>query len=189
MRRGLTLIEIVLVLALLVVIGAISIPFLQGSFSTAALYSGGDLLRGAWAKARLTAMQSGQPHAFRYELLGSRFQIAAMGAIGLPESNVLEPELLEEASTDNTIVSLSKNRLPNGVTFKGGDVSSSNQMLAMMPGAGEGPWSAPIMFFPDGTTSDASVLLTNDNQVTVRVTLRGLTGVASITDVESEGTP
>lgn len=189
MRRGLTLVEILLVLTLLVIISAIAIPTLQGSFSRASLYSGGDLLRGAWAKARLAAMQSGQTQAFRYELNGSRFQIAAMGAIGMPENNELAPVDPEETPDESGRVSLSQNKLPNGVIFSGGDVSSSNQILAMLPDVGEGPWSPPIMFYPDGTTSDASLLLSNDRQAVVRVTLRGLTGVASIVDVETEEVP
>ncbi len=189
MRRGLTLIEILLVLALLVIISAIAIPTLQGSFSRASLHSGGDVLRGAWAKARLAAMQSGQTHAFRYELNGERFQIATLGAMSLPENNQLVPVDPEETPNESGRVSLSQNQLPSGVTFIGGDVSSSNQLLAMQPDVGEGPWSSPILFYPDGTTSDASLLLSNDREVTIRVTLRGLTGVASIVDVETEVTP
>jgi prepilin-type N-terminal cleavage/methylation domain-containing protein len=187
--RGLTLIEILLVLALLVIISAIAIPTLLGSFSRASLYSGGDLLRGAWAKARLAAMQSGQTHAFRYELNGSRFQIASIGALGLPENNELAPVDPEETPDQSGRVRLAENKLPSGIVFLGGDISSSNQILAMQPDVGQGPWSPPIMFYPDGTTSDASLLLSNDRQVTVRVTLRGLTGVASIVDVETEVTP
>jgi hypothetical protein len=178
------------VLALLVIISAIAIPTLQGSFSRASLYSGGDLLRGAWAKARLAAMQSGQTHVFRYELNnGSRFQIAPLGAMNLPENNQLEPVDPEETPDESGRLSLAENQLPSGVIFSGGNVSSSNQILAMQPDVGEGLWSPPIMFHPDGTTSDASLLLSNDREVTVRVTLRGLTGVASIVDVETEVTP
>jgi prepilin-type N-terminal cleavage/methylation domain-containing protein len=189
LRRGLTLVEVMLALALLVVISAISLPMLEGSFSRASLYSGADLLRGAWAKARLTAMQSGQTHAFRYELSGGRFQIAALGDMALPENNEIVPVQPDAAPDDNVRVSLSQNQLPSGIVFSGGDVSSSNQMLAMQPDLGQGPWSPPILFYPDGTTSDASLLLSNENLVTVRVTLRGLTGVASIVDVETEVLP
>jgi prepilin-type N-terminal cleavage/methylation domain-containing protein len=189
LRRGLTLIEIILVLAILVVIGAIAIPTLQGSFTRASLHSSGDLLRGAFAKARLSAMQSGDTHAFRYELYGSRFQIAPLGAMALPENNQLVPVAEEDAPEDKVLVSLTDNRLPNGIVFAGGNVSSSNQIMALQPDSGEGPWSPPILFRPDGTTSDASLLLSTDKQVMIRVTLRGLTGVASIVDVEGEVTP
>jgi hypothetical protein len=50
-------------------------------------------------------------------------------------------------------------------------------------------WSPPILFKPDGTTSDASVVLQNDRGETIRVTLRGLTGIASASEVGSEAVP
>jgi prepilin-type N-terminal cleavage/methylation domain-containing protein len=189
LHHGLTLVEVVLVLALLVVISAISIPLLEGSLSRAALHSGGDLLRGAWAKARLAAMQSGQMYVFRFEPGGSRFQIVTLGTLGAPEGNELAP-LDPDAKSDATgIVRLSQNRLPDGIIFTGGDVSSSAQVLATLPTAADGPWSQPILFHPNGTTSDASVLLANDRQTTIRVTLRGLTGVSHAADVDSEAAP
>jgi prepilin-type N-terminal cleavage/methylation domain-containing protein len=192
LRRGFTLVEVVLVLALLVIISAIALPVLVGSFSRASLYGGADLLRGAWARARLTAMQSGQTHVFRYEPDGRRYQITALGDIGLPENNQVvlanPDEEVEEDEQDERISRL-QDRLPDGIIFFGGDISSSNQLLAMQPDVGQGPWSPPILFYPDGTTSDASLLLSNENDVKVRVTLRGLTGVASIVDVEDEVVP
>jgi prepilin-type N-terminal cleavage/methylation domain-containing protein len=189
LRPGLTLVEVVLVLALLVVISAISIPLLAGTFSRAALYGGGDLLRGAWAKARLAAMQSGETHAFRFEPNGSRFQIVKLDSLGAPAASELAPEDPETKPEATEFVRLSQNRLPGGVIFSGGDISSSAQVLATLPMTTEGPWSQPILFNPDGTTSDASLLLKNDRQITIRVTLRGLTGISQTTDVDNEASP
>ena len=183
---GLTLVEVILVLALLVVIGAVSAPLLQGSLSRAGLHSAGDLVRGAWAKGRLAAMQNGQTCVFRYEPGGGRFQIFALNQIGMPETNDLAPDdpATEHAAVD--MLRLSENRLPDGVVFAGGDVAASNQLVALLPAAAAGPWSEPILFNPDGTTSDASVLLTNSHLTTIRVTLRGLTGISNAIDVASE---
>jgi hypothetical protein len=36
----------------------------------------------------------------------------------------------------------------------------------------------PILFFPDGAASQATVVLQNDRSQYVRLTIRGLTGVA-----------
>jgi len=188
-QRGLTLVEVILVLTLLVVIGAVSAPLLEGSFSRAELHGAGDLLRGAWAKARLAAMQTGQTCVFRFEPNGSRFQIVALNQLGLPEANELQPDdpNIEHKAVD--MLRLSRSRLPDGVVFAAGDVSTSSQLMATLPGAAEGPWSAPVLFHPDGTTSDASVLLSNEQQTTIRVTLRGLTGISNTTDVASEALP
>jgi prepilin-type N-terminal cleavage/methylation domain-containing protein len=189
LHRGLTLVEVLLVLALLVVISAISIPLLEGSFSRAALYGAGDLLRGAWAKARLAAMQSGQTHAFRYEPMGSRFQIVALNSLGDPAQNELFLDDGESKPESAEFVRLSQNRLPEGVIFHSGNVASSAQTLATLPTALESSWSQPILFYPNGTTSDATLLLANSQEVTIRVTLRGLTGISQTVEAEIEATP
>lgn len=49
-------------------------------------------------------------------------------------------------------------------------------------------WSAPIFFFPDGSTSTAAVLLQNDNNRCVEVRLRGLTGGTSVMEVQNTET-
>ena len=46
-RGGLTLIELLIVLALLVVVAAVSVPYMDGAFSRAHLSAGGDMLRDA----------------------------------------------------------------------------------------------------------------------------------------------
>jgi prepilin-type N-terminal cleavage/methylation domain-containing protein len=185
-RNGLTLVEVILVLALLVVIGAISVPLLEGSFSRAGLHSAGDTLRGAWAKARLAAMLSGQTCVFRFEPNGSRFQIVTLDQLGLPETSELQPDDPNAQHEAADMLRLPRSRLPDGVVFAAGDVAASSQLTATLPGATDGPWSNPILFYPDGTTSDASVLLSNSRQTTIRVTLRGLTGISNTTDLASE---
>jgi prepilin-type N-terminal cleavage/methylation domain-containing protein len=189
LHRGLTLVEVLLVLALLVVIGAVSAPLLEGSFSRAGLNSAGDVLRGAWAKARLAAMQSGQTYVFRFEPGGPRFQIVALNDLGLPETSEMAPDAPDVQYKAVDMLRLPQARLPDGVIFSTADVATSNQLLATIPGAVEGPWSNPILFHPDGTTSDASLVLSNARQTTIRVTLRGLTGVSNTTDVGTEVMP
>jgi len=183
--RGLTLVEVCLVLALLVVIGAVSAPLLEGSFSRAGLNSGSDILRGAWARARLGAMESGQTCVFRYEANGGRFQIITLGEIGLPEGEALAPDTGDDHDASDRL-RLSENRLPDGVRFAAGDVSASSQVMATLGTTAAGAWSAPILFHPDGTTSDASILLANSEQQTIRVTLRGLTGISNTGEVSRE---
>jgi len=186
-RGGLTLIEVCLVLALLVVIAAFATPIIEGTISHAALTSGGDLMRGAWARARLDAMQTGQIHAFRYEPNGSRFQVVPFEKLSLPESNDLAPDDKDAVHKPSDMLRLGRSRLPDVVTFTAGNTQTSSKLSAFMGNSGEGPWSQPILFNPDGTTSDATVVLTNDNEQSLRITLRGLTGIASASEVDIEG--
>jgi prepilin-type N-terminal cleavage/methylation domain-containing protein len=185
-RRGLTLVEICLVLALLVVIASFAIPLLGGAVERRSLMSGGGLLQAGFTRARLAAMQSGQTYVVRFEPKGSRFQVLSLEQLQLPESQEMQSEDEDAEYTPYDILRFFKTRLPSGVIFAHSDVSNSNLLTATMGAAGDGPWSAPIIFRPDGTTSDASVLLTNEPGQTVRVTLRGLTGTSIASEVGKE---
>ncbi len=138
------------------------------------------------ARARLAAMDSGQTHVFRFEPRASRFQIIMLDQLGMPGSEMIAPEdpTAEHSSAD--MLRLAQNRLPNGVIFAAGDISDSSQVLATLGTAAQSAWSAPILFHPDGTTTDASVVLSNESLQTVRVTLRGLTGIANTSDIGRE---
>jgi prepilin-type N-terminal cleavage/methylation domain-containing protein len=187
-HHGLTLVEVLLVLALLVVISAVAVPVLEGSFSRAGLQHGGDLLRAAWSRARLAAMESGETCAFRYEHRGSRYQIATLASLGTADSQL--PAETENAEYDpSDLARLSRDRLPEGVVFADGNVAASSQVAATLGPAATGGWSMPILFFADGTSSDATVLLANDDQQTLRVTLRGLTGLSSTGEIGTEAAP
>ena len=45
--------------------------------------------------------------------------------------------------------------------------------------------ASPILFYPDGTTSDARLILTNEQQRYVVVKLRSLTGIARVSQLLS----
>jgi Tfp pilus assembly protein FimT len=186
MRSGLTLVEVCLVLALLVIISAVAFPLMEGTFSRAGLESGAELVRGAWARARLAAMDSGQTHVFRFEPRASRFQIVTLDQLGMPDSEMITPEDPNAEHAVADMLRLPQSRLPDGVVFAAGDISDSSQVLATLGTATQSAWSAPILFHPDGTTSDASIVLANAEQNTVRITLRGLTGIANKSAVGRE---
>jgi Tfp pilus assembly protein FimT len=188
-EAGLTLVEVCLVLAILVAIAAITAPAMQGTFSRTALTGGGAIVREAFAKGRLTAVQTGKTQVFRFEPKGARFQLVELDSLALPENSDLPPEDKDADHSPSDMLRLSLNRLPDKVIFAAGDASASNQVAALFGSAKENVWSQPVLFNPDGTTSDASVLLQNDRGQTIRVTLRGLTGIASASDVGREAAP
>jgi prepilin-type N-terminal cleavage/methylation domain-containing protein len=187
--NGLTLIEVVLVLSLLVIISAVSMPYLNGAFSRAHLSSASEIVRDAWTRGRLTAMQAGQQQVFRFQMKGDQFQLVPLDQLSLPEAaNVRGPNADEERSASD-ILRLSQNRLPENVIFAAGDVATSSQVAALLGTSDDSTWSPPVLFNPDGTTSDATVVLQNDRGETIRVTLRGLTGVTSASEVGKEAVP
>jgi type II secretory pathway pseudopilin PulG len=182
--RAFTLVEVLLVLVLLVMIGAISVPVMTGSFEREKVMNAGDVVRSAWSKARLTAMETGQPHVFRCELKAGRFHVVSMAEYiasgGAPPAG----EATAEDEPGSPVLDFT--RLPTGVVFASGEFAPTPQLSAMT-GAGADPaWSEPIVFQPDGTCSDATLLLANENNYTVRVTLRGIMATARIADIGVE---
>lgn len=186
-RPALTLVEVLLVLALLVVASAVSIPLLGASVDRARLIHGGDLLRASWAKARLSAMQAGDTYAFRFEPKGSRYQIALLSAISAGGASDVSSLPAGPASgeeyTEADILRLARDQLPEGVIFDSAQLASDSQQGT--PSTSD--WSPPILFYPDGATADAVVLLANSRGLSLRVTLRGLTGVSRVGDVGKGG--
>ena len=89
---------------------------------------------------------------------------------------------------------LGAKQLPEGIRFFLGDAEQdarSEQVAADLQAspdaAGGGTWSAPVLFYSDGTTSTAEVILINDRNDAIRISLRGLTGIATVSDVFSTG--
>jgi prepilin-type N-terminal cleavage/methylation domain-containing protein len=189
-RSGLTLIEMILVLAVLVAAAAIALPALHGPMSDQRLRKAGDLVLAQWARARLTAMKTGQMQVFRYEIGTDLYQVQPR----LDESFFLEGSadasqlmapnmLLQNPNRDgrDSLLGVAGQRLPSGVTFftgrtemdsRVGQLQNEDPSIAMA-----GSMVQPIIFYPDGTTTQARIVLTNE-RFFVELKLRGLTGIS-----------
>ena len=149
-------------------------------------------MRAAWGKARLAAMRSGEPYVFRYEPKGSRYQIVLLSAITAEDAD--DVNTLRARGRRGRRVCRGRHAAavaepaPEEIVFASGEVAAVPQMAATAA-TSEGGWSAPIVFYPDGTTVDAAVLLANSAGLTLRVTLRGLTGISRTSEIGSEATP
>jgi prepilin-type N-terminal cleavage/methylation domain-containing protein len=65
---------------------------------------------------------------------------------------------------------------------QGATLNPSMGSASAAPDSG-GQWSEPVMFYPDGTTSNAVVSVTLENIGQVLVKIRGLTGETDVTEV------
>ncbi len=194
-----TLLELMLVLGLLVMIGAMSMPALRRPFEYHRLRQGGEVVRVEWNKARIKAMKTGQMQMFRYTANAHDYQVlpyfsqqdwletdaahaTGSGSAGGNQELVAATQASDQAAS-------SPRQLPEGVVFVQGEVetdSRSYEVQRQMQGAGTagGLDSAPVLFYPDGTTSDARVVLTNQYQeLFVVVSLRSLTGIAKVSNL------
>lgn len=170
-RAGYTLVEVLLVAALLVVVAAIAAPVLLGANERAQVRQAADKLRTSWAKARLDAIARGEPLYFQCTLGTPDFAIRNFGRATEAAEVAAEPE---PAAPDETL---------GEVVFTQLSVVDPATNLATVVDAETGGTPPVVLFFPDGATSDAEALLTTSDGYQVQVKLRGLTGAAEVSDV------
>ncbi|MEM6328748.1 MAG: prepilin-type N-terminal cleavage/methylation domain-containing protein [Planctomycetota bacterium] len=182
---GFTLVEVLLVLALLVVVAAIAAPRLMGSLAASRLDAAASELRTAWAKARLDAAAAGETLKFQ-----CRIQ-TGWGCVGKAADATLAVEDNDGSSTRPVTPSEENAGAADGGAIEWQGVVYRTLVAASQPGdppvgeaVADGELSAAVLFRPDGTTSDAEAVLEDAQGRRLRVTLRGLTGAARIEDVE-----
>jgi prepilin-type N-terminal cleavage/methylation domain-containing protein len=200
-HSGVTLLELLLVLALLVVFAAMAWPSLQKPFDNQRLRKAGDQIRAEWGKARVKAMDTGLVHVFTYDSATGAYQLqpwagfdaALEGNSGSLAIATTSLDLLSSA----TEPMIGGQQLPEGVSFSNLETVSDTRSAVALSSAdtslsggtaqmrGQQEAITPILFYPDGTTSTARLTLANAHQRYVILELRGLTGVVKVSEVLS----
>ena len=216
-RDAFTLFEILVVLVVVVVLGAIAYPSISGMTGVESLLRSGDQVRIHLARSRNQAMRSGQTLSMRYELQGNRYIIEPwttgeefleagstadnqqlLNVMGVANSAALiESEnhtvkkllgyphkLLDEIQFVGSIVEFDARATILGDS-QFNDLTTPAGQTSMTDGV-QGVWSDPILFYPDGSTSQTEIRLgSSDGKGFIMVRLRGLTGIAYVTKVAS----
>ena len=189
-RKGFTLIEMLLVLAIIVAIAALAAPAMRGLIHSARLRAAADTVRTEWTRAHVKAMKTGRIQVYRYELGGAKYSvqpwIAGDDAIESSTPMAAGFEVADETQDSANVGE--GHELPEGTMFVSGDAAAESRSTAIEQTAMdatqfESEWSRPILFYPDGTTSDAFVVVANENKVGIQVNLRGMTGTATLSEV------
>ena len=200
-RSAMTLVELLLVLALLVVVGSLAAPLYEGSFSSIRLRRGTYQVLASWSEARTHAIEAGKIYQFRFEPEGSKYRVDPWaGGLELEspederfetsrnttEDQTLENQTLEEREFANWKLEES---LPEEIVFSSAESVTEDQLeqrtVTRLDQESNTEWSSPILFYPDGSTSDASLLIKSGKELYRRATLRALTGVARASELLS----
>lgn len=182
---GFTLFELLLVLALIAVLGALMSPLLSGAFNRAKIHSAADDIQAVWADARLHAIEQGQPVAFRC-LIGGRdfatssYVIAAQNEAPMTEGAAGNATALESGTLDEDL------KFSEVAAASATDSSDPGQRSSLRDST---EWSPPIIFYPDGRSSDALVTIAHNNGRAITVTLRGITAISQKGEVGPSGIP
>ena len=180
-RHGFTLLEVLLVLAIIVMLTAMAYPSIEAMYADARLTAAADQIRARWADARTKAIEEGRPYRFAVQQDG-RFRIAPDaadfwngGGGDAANSDTNDPDtpplVVEEA-------------LPKGVNFADGGITGSDNS-----GGGDGgPWQTVVTFQPDGTASqDVEVIFQADGTRPLQLKLRALTGSVTVQALSPDG--
>jgi len=171
-RRGFTLLEVTLVMAVIVLFAAMSWPSIETMYGDVKLSAGADLVRARWADARTRAIEEGRPYRFATQPDG-KFRVAPdaadfwTGGGGAPTDNTaandadVPPLILEDA-------------LPTGIGF-------ADESGTPADGSDSGPWTTVLRFLPDGTASaDKTITLHAEGYRSVQLKVRALTGAVTV---------
>ena len=190
-----SLMELMLVLAILVAVAGLVMPALHGPLNDQRLLKSADLIRAQWTKTRVAAMKNGQMYVFRYVTASDEYAIepwtADADALEAAPQALLDesPELLRVDTGKAQPLGIAGQRLPEGVQFYLGETQMDARLAQITAEAGTlmapGDSVPPIVFYPDGSTSDARVVLTNE-RFFVEVSLRGLTGMVRVSELLSD---
>ena len=184
-RQGFTLLEISLVLAIMVVVAAVAWPALRTAFQTRRLKAAADQLRTEFGAARVEAMSSGAGQIVRCDPGERTYEVKPFDDLDayVEAENIANEETLMSQPPGGE--NRGAKQLPEGVTFVASHAVIDSRAAAVAAGMIGGTADTEfqdILFYPDGTTSTAEVTIKNERGKYITIQLRGLTGVARVTD-------
>lgn len=192
-RSGFTLIEMLLVLALLVTITMMAYPTLSRLRLEHQLKQGAEMVRVELAATRLHALEQGMDYQFRYEPGGQHFlavpadysAIQAQSALAQQSGNSA-PAAIYWKTHGQFTVKVKFNTI----------INTTNSQVAAQPLPREFlvgfdkpddlsriDWAPPLVFKADGSARDFSVEIENSDGKYVVLAVRGITGGTTISPI------
>lgn len=200
-RRGLTLLEITLVLVIIAVIAAMVLPRLVGTATSYRLRLAAQKTQAGLTQARNQALKNGRASIFACVESGQTYAVipTTVDAQGLERAmSSVEPflsmtpdELDTMRSQTEGLTGARLSRLPMEVTITAVHVVNTVSPPIAAPSTTSPITStissnvSQIRFLPDGTSTDALIVLSNNRDQSIGVVLRGITGTSSITEIAS----
>jgi prepilin-type N-terminal cleavage/methylation domain-containing protein len=186
-RRGFTLLELILVLTVVVTLASLSWPRLTRFLKQQSVQGNAEQVRQLLDRARIRAVEEGRPLQVRYEPHGRHFVLLPLDPVdpnGTPAATTTtirqpttagEPFRVYELSEDCQFhIDSSLLTGEQTVIEQLGDAwlnHLENGLLARTVG-----WSAPIVYYPDGSSTDGLLTVMDQSRRYVKLSVRGLTG-------------
>ena len=190
-RTGHTLIELLLVLAILAMAMAMAIPTYESMVSGRRLQNSAESLEVQLQEARVKAMRTGQSQVFRFDVGASTYTCEPWLS-GAEELNSgpgaamqsLSGQILETSSSPGSLgsqvdVSKGSKKLEEGIVFASANTANDSRTAyaqVQEGGATAVGGNTPVMFYPDGTSTTAEIVVQDSEGRQRTIQLRGLTG-------------
>jgi prepilin-type N-terminal cleavage/methylation domain-containing protein len=205
-RSAFTLLEMLVVLSLLGVMLSMAWPSMRRTLGKSQLREAAKQVRTQLATARLSAMETGRPQQFRYQPGTGRFVITPLD---IPLDASFDPDEESATASSSSMATGLRHSEQSGddcqrqpvQSLCGGVVFGTTNVreaygIAESPSMGMprleeqrprevvasryADWSAPIVFYPNGRSADATVRLYGDREFQVDVNLRGVLGTVEV---------
>jgi prepilin-type N-terminal cleavage/methylation domain-containing protein len=194
-RTGFTLLEVLLVLAIMVVAVGLAIPSYKSLVEGRRLQASAEKLQVALNRGRVTALRSGQTQMLRLELGTGRYAIepwlsqedavesgpgavVQMGGQAMATSplsgqlgQLADPQAGQAELEQGIVVAAVQTQLDTR------DLASAGEGMGLSGALG---WSDPVMLYADGSSTTVQIILQDSSGRRFAVRLRGVTGQASI---------
>lgn len=218
---GFTLLELIIVLALLSLLVALVWPLVRKPLQRSVTQEAARQLMDDLARARLNAIETGRTMAVRYEPGGGRYCIVPADTLtggngsSVESGGRMEWDGAEGGGQGAGIELVIEAALKNNVVFRDPaeteepDIAAGSTLDAMLADEmaeteevkplieeeeltspdSDTNWSTPILIYPTGRAENATFLMEGQDNFSVTVTLRGLTGAVSIGPLEQKRAP
>jgi len=178
-RKAFTLLELLLTVAVIAVVLAVSYPSLDAMYAGFKIQAATDTVRAAWAEARTHAINEGRPYRFSIYPGKGNFRLAPDAPEFWAGGNA--PPAANDPSNPALVI---EDAVPDGVSLglPGNQGGEQGGATVAPPGSVDpGAWAPAVVFLPDGTCrDDAEVILQMIGARPVSIRIRGLTAAVAI---------
>jgi prepilin-type N-terminal cleavage/methylation domain-containing protein len=191
---GYTLFELLVVVAILAALVALSWPALERFYLEYRVRQGGQLVQTRLAGARVHAIDTGYDYQFRFEPEGQRFLVLPYDSQALA---ALQAASSTTAGTSGSTTTVKIPRIAGMLPSTTAHFDSTStgasapqplpaEWLTGMPDADKFTnvnWSAPLLFHADGSAASAQVIIRDKKSRYVVVTVRSMTGSVTVSPI------
>jgi type II secretory pathway pseudopilin PulG len=158
--------ELMLVMAIIVIAGSLTVPAIWTMLSITRQSAAGDQVRAQLAETRARAMDEGRPYRLGYVPGTGIFQIA-------PEDSPAWDQIALDTYQDEDVY---RDSLPEGIVF-----AKSEEDITQGNGSPGSSWETIAVYLPAGNARDDGFTYFGlQGAVPMRVEVRGLTGAVDI---------